>query len=118
MIVSCVFADGRLVNVACGRAARFACDVQPAREYDERLEQHEGDDQERERVGVPVDGVLVVVGAVEADLAADVAVSRLELELVFDPDLLEHHLVRLVADGRAASATAPPVDGGNDTKQN
>lgn len=108
MIVASVFADGLLINIASGRTVRFACDAQPAREYDERLEQHEGDDQQRERVCVPIDSVRVI-GAVEADLASDVAVLRLKLELVFDPDLLEHYFVRLVADW-AASTAAPSVN--------
>jgi len=87
---------------------RLAFRAQPTRERGRQLDQHEDDDQQgggRVR-GVPVvaadddDDCLLPVRGAEVDLSAAAAVAplRFEFESVFDPDLLEHHLVGPVAD--------------------
>lgn len=105
-----VLADGRVVGGGRGPVgARPLRHAQPTDENDEQLKQDEGDQHQGQRVRVPVDGVPVL-GRPVVHLPADVTPLRLELELVLDPDLLEHHLVRpVVAASAGASSATPPV---------
>lgn len=97
-----VFADGRFVNGGGGcavyRLSWFVLHAQPTHEYDEQLEQHEGNQQRGESVRVPVKHVLLMVVVcvlmvVEVHLPAEVTLMSFKFEFVLDPDLLEHYLV-------------------------
>lgn len=109
-----VLIDGCLVKGRCRAAVpRLVRHAQPADEYDEQLEQHERNEQQGECVRVPVNGVLVV-RAREVNLSAGFALLRFEFEFVLDPDLLEHHFVRLVVGTPSAATSAKTIETRND----
>lgn len=88
----------------------------PTGEYEEQLHEDEGDKQQGQRVRVPVHVVRAVPRPwAEVHLRADVALLGLELELVLNPDLLEHHLLGPV---RVDATPAPTSIGFGKKKKN
>lgn len=101
-----VLVNGRIVN-GCSRtfdSRSGALDARPAHEHDEQLEHYECDEQQGQGVGVPVDGVLVLVGVrVEVDLPAVFALLGFKFEFVLDSNFLEYHFFGLVPDTPSAT---------------